>query len=137
LKLHTLKLFLLLCAAVLSSCGDQQVKPDDESIDIARPATERQTTLAEEAEIFVALAEDSDTEAEQHIYRAQAGKLFVDAGDIESARNQLDNLKELSESKALTASILLLSGEIAVAEKNLLSANDIIVKIKPVIDKQN
>jgi len=136
LKLHTLKLFLLLCAAALSSCGGQQVKPDDESIDIARPATERQTTLAEEAEIFVALAEDSDTEAEQHIYRAQAGKLFVDAGDIGSARNQLDNLKELSESKALTASILLLSGEIAVAEKNLLSANNIIVKIKPVIDKQ-
>ncbi len=145
MKLHTLKLFLLFCLAVLSACDTQPTKTDYESIDEARSATQMQTTLSEEAAHFLELAEDSDSEETQMAYRAKAGKLYVDAGEIKQAKNQLDILKEQtayesSTNKAnsdyATATILLLSAEIAVAEKNILLANQLISEIKPVTADQ-
>jgi len=145
LKLHTLKLFLLLCITALSACDTQPTKTDYTSIDETRPASEMQTTLSEEAEHLLELAEDSHSEEEQLAYRARAGKLYVDAGEINQAKNQLDILKEQSSyepsinkanSDYATATILLLSAEIAVAEKNISLANQFITEIKPITGDQ-
>ena len=145
MKLHTLKLFLLLCVTVLSACSTQHTKPGDKSLDETRPVTAQQATLTEEAENFLELAEDSNTVEEQQTYRAKAGKLFVDAGKIELAKNQLNILKELAADDLLTGvtstnpaktAILLLSAEIAVAEKNVMLANELIAKINPINDEQ-
>lgn len=145
MKLHTLKLFLLICLSALSACDTQPVKPGQEALDEASPVTERQASLTEEAEDLLTLAEDSDTEEQQQAYRAKAGKLFVDAGEIRLAKNQLDILKEqsmyepssnTSSTHSATARILILSAEIAIAEKNILSANELIANIKPVTSDQ-
>ncbi len=129
---------------MLSACDTQLTKPDQEAIGETRPTTERQTTLAEEAKHFLELAEDSSGEEEQ-AYRAKAGKLFVDAGEIKLAKNQLDILKQQSAydlttnragTDSATAAILLLSAEIAIAEKNIQIANELITEIKPVTNNQ-
>jgi outer membrane PBP1 activator LpoA protein len=141
LKLHTLKLFLLLCITVLSACDTQPTKPVDTTIDETRTPTVRQATLTEEAEILVEQAEDSDSIEEELSYRARAGKLFVDAGEIKRAKEQLDLInsqfiEEKIPTSYTTASILLLSAEIAIAEKNTLSANTLIAQIKPASNHQ-
>ena len=136
MKSHTLKLFLLLVVSVLSACDTQPSKPSGTAIDETRAPTVRQATLTEKAEKLVEQAEDSDSIEEELSYRARAGKLFVDAGEIKRAKEQLNLINsQFIEDKTPTsytaASILLLSAEIAIAEKNILSANELIVQIKP------
>jgi outer membrane PBP1 activator LpoA protein len=141
LKLHTLKLFLLLCITVISACDTQPTKPSDTTIDETLPTTEKQTTLIEEAEQLVEMAIDSESIEEELSYRARAGKLFVDAGKITRAKEQLNLIhsqfiEDKPASSYTTASILLLSAEIAIAEKNVLSANELISQIKPASSHQ-
>ncbi len=133
MKSLTLKLFLFFCITILSACDTQPVKPEQEVIDETRPVTEKQVTLTEEAEKLLELAEDSDTEAEQQKYRIQAAHLYIEAGEINLAKEQLDILKEKqSPDESETAAILLLSAEIAIAEKNTLLASQLIAEIKPI-----
>ena len=136
MKSHTLKLFLLLVVSVLSACDTQPSKPSGTAIDETRAPTVRQATLTEKAEKLIEQAEDSDSIEEELSYRARAGKLFVNAGEIKRAKEQLNLINsQFIEDKTPTsytaASILLLSAEIAIAEKNILSANELIVQIKP------
>ncbi len=136
MKSHTLKLFLLLFVSVLSACDTQPSKPSGTAIDEARAPTVRQATLTEKAEKLVEQAEDIDSIEEELSYRARAGKLFVDAGEIKRAKEQLNLInsqfiEDKTPTSYTTASILLLSAEIAIAEKNILSANELIVQIKP------
>ena len=87
---HTLKLFLLLTLfATLTACDTQPVKPEQEITEPALTVTEKQATLTEEAEKLLELAEDSDTEEEQFDYRAQAARLYLEAGDVGHAQQQL------------------------------------------------
>jgi outer membrane PBP1 activator LpoA protein len=141
LKLHTLKLFLLLCITVLSACDTQPTKSSDTAIEEPRTPTDRQATLTEEAENLVELAIDSESIEEEFSYRARAGKLFVDAGEIKRAKEQLNLINsQFIEDKTptdyTTASILILSADIAIAEKNILSANELIAQIKPASSHQ-
>ena len=91
--------------------------------------------------MLVEQAEDSGSIEEELSYRARAGKLFVDAGEIQRAKEQLDLINsQFIEDKAptsyTTASILLLSAEIAIAEKNIQSANKLIAQIQPASSHQ-
>jgi outer membrane PBP1 activator LpoA protein len=137
LKSHTLKLFLLACLLILSACETQPVKPEAESGDESRPVTEKQATLSEQAEKLLTLAEDSDSKIEQQKYRIQAARLFIEAGKIELAKGQLNVLKEnKTPSESETAAILILSAQIAIAEKNVTSSSQLIAAIKPVTREQ-
>ena len=136
MKAHTLKLFLFLCITVLSACDTQQIKPDDGVSEKTRPASETQMTLAEEAENLLELADDSRSVEDQQTYRLAAGKLFIDAGEMALAKEQLSLLKEQPESDSSTTSILLLSAEIAIAEKDVRLAHELITKIKPVSNQE-
>lgn len=143
---HTLKLFLLITLfAALTACDTQPVKPEQEITEPTLPVTEKQATLTEEAEKLLELAEDSDTEEEQFDYRAQAAHLYLEAGDIAHAQQQLTFLKgkqqnrPASDSKRATietAGVLLVSAEIAIAEKNLILADEIISELKPITREQ-
>jgi uncharacterized protein len=137
LKSHTLKLFLLAGLLILSACEVQPVKPESGSIDESRPVTEKQLSLSEEAEKMLTLAEDSDSRIEQQKYRTRAARLYIEAGKIELAKTQLNILREYSTpDESETAAILILSAEIAIAEKDITSASDLIAKIKPVTREQ-
>jgi len=137
LKSHTLKLFFILFIITLSACERQPVKPELEPAEEIRPVTEKQATLTEEAEKLLALAEDSETKIEQQKYRAQAAHLYIEAGEINLAKEQLDILKEnKTPNETDTTEILLLSAEIAVAEKNTILANQLVTEIKPVTREQ-
>jgi len=137
LKSHTLKLFLLAGLLILSACETHPVKPEPESIDESRQVTEEQLSLAEEAEKLLTLAEDSDSSIEQQKYRLQAARLYIEAGKIERAKTQLNILKEYGTTgESETAAILILSAEIAIAEKNTTSASELIARIKPVTREQ-
>lgn len=146
MNLHTLKLFLLLTLlAVISACDTQPVKPGQETTEPSIPASEKQATLTEEAEKLLQLAENSDTEAEQFKYRAQAAHLYLAAGDISLAQQQLNILKEKQQNRPAidstsasieTATVLLISAEIAIAEENTLLADELINVIKPITREQ-
>jgi len=102
-----------------------------------RPVTEEQATLTEKADSLLLLAEDSDNETEQHKYRVQAAYLYIEAGKINLAKYQLAILKEKqSPDETETAATLLVSAEIAIAEKNTPLASQIISEIKPITRKQ-
>ncbi len=145
LKSHTLKLFLLIGIALLSACDTQPVKPEQEPIAQTKPVTEKQATLSEEAERLLALAEDSDSDAEQFKYRTLAAQLYIEADKIDSAREQLLILKEKQQNRATTdetsaqietAGIELLDAEIAISEKNTGLASELISEIKPITREQ-
>ena len=145
LKSYTLKLFLFLAIAVLSACDTQPVKPDEEPIEGAKPVTEQQATLTEEAERLLELAQDSDTDAEQFKYRALAAHLYIEANKVELAQAQLDILSEKQQSrpaadetsaKIEAATVSLLSAKIAIAHKEADLAKQIISEIKPVTRDQ-
>jgi outer membrane PBP1 activator LpoA protein len=145
LKPYTLKLFLLLCISILSACDTLPVTPDQESADETRSVTERQAILTEEAKYLLELAENSDTETEQQNYRVKAAHLFIEAGEIQQAKQQLDILQEQfnnrqvldgTDANTTQAAILLLSAEIAITEQNLLLANKLIAEIKPITREQ-
>jgi outer membrane PBP1 activator LpoA protein len=142
LKLLTLKLFLFICITLLSACDTQPVKHEQEAITEIPPASEQQATLTEEAEKLLELAEDSDSESEQQKYRIQAAHLYTEAGETGLAREQLNIIKEnlLTRQAIITEAekteILLLSTDIAIAEKNTLLANQLIAEIKPVTREQ-
>lgn len=137
LKSHTLKLFLLVFVFVLSACEIQPAKPELERSDETTPATEKQATLSEQAEKLLSLAEDSDSDTERQKYRILAARLYIEAGEISMAKTQLNILKEKpAPTESDTAAILLLSAEIAIAEKNALLANQLITEIKPITREQ-
>jgi outer membrane PBP1 activator LpoA protein len=145
LKSHTLKLFLFLAVAALSACDTQPVKPETEPVEATKPVTEKQATLTEEAERLLGLAEDSDTDAEQFKYRALAAHLYIEADKIDLAREQLTILKEKQQNRPAsdetsaqieTATVLLLSTEIAIIEKDTALASQLISEIKPVTREQ-
>ena len=145
MKPYTLKLFLLLCISILSACDTLPVTPDQESADETRSVTERQAILTEEAKYLLELAENSDTETEQQNYRVKAAHLFIEAGEIQQAKQQLDILQEQfnnrqvldgTDANTTQAAILLLSAEIAITEQNLLLANKLIAEIKPITREQ-
>lgn len=137
MKSHTLKLFLPAFLFALAACEIQPVKPGLEPSDETVAVTEKQATLSEQAENLLGLAEDSDSDTERQIYRLQAARLYIEAGDIGMAKTQLNILKEKPAPEASdTAAILLLSAEIAIAEKNTLLANQLIAEIKPVTRDQ-
>ncbi len=145
MKLLTLKLLILLSIVALSACDTQPVKPEQESTEKTRPATEKQLTLTEEAERLLGLAQDSDTEAEQFKYRALAAHLFIQAGQITQAKTQLQLLEEKhinrpatddNSAKIEAAEILLITASIAISEKDALSASETINKIEAVTRDQ-
>ena len=147
MKLHTLKLFLLISFALLSACDTQPLKPGQQTGEETRPVTEQQATLTEEAEKLLERAQDSDTVVEQVKYRALASSLFIEAGKIDLAKHQLGIMRQSSSAisfepvddvstQTTRASISLVSAEIAIAEKNAVLANQIISKIKPVTREQ-
>ena len=141
MKSHTLKLFLLLCIAALSACDTQPIKPEKETLETTKPVTEEQATLTEEASRLLELAEDSDTDAEQFIYRSQAARLYIEAEEIDLAREQLTLLKEKQQNRPAadeksaqieTATVLLISAEIAIIEKDSVTATQLLSEIKPI-----
>ena len=123
--------------ATLSACDTSPTKPDDEDDTQSRPVTERKATLTEEAEKLLSLAENSDSEAEQRSFRAQAAHLYIQAEQIYLAKEQLELLKSNQQPTATdTATIQIISGELAIAEKNTALASQIIAEIKPVTRAQ-
>ena len=151
MKSYTLKLFLLLCILILSACGTQPVTPDldldqeAESTDETYSLAERQAILTEEANKLLELANESDTESEQLNFRVKAAHLFIEAGEIQLAKQQLDLLQEQynnrqipggTDAEIAQAAILLLSAEIAITEQNLLLANQLVAKITPITGEQ-
>ena len=146
MKSHTLKLFLLLSVAAISACDTQPTKPGkEEPTEATRPATEKQVTLTEEAERLLDLAEDSNTEAEQFKYRALAAHLYIEAGEIDLAREQLILLEDKQQNNPAadetsaqieTATVLLLSAEIAIAQKDTVLAGQLISETKPITREQ-
>ncbi len=143
---HTLKLFLLLTLlAVISACDTQPVKPELETVEPSIPTSEKQATLTEEAQRLLELAEDSETDAEKFKYRAQAARLYLQAGDIILAQQQLNFLKDKQQNYPAidstsasieTATVLLISAEIAIAEENTSLADELINTIKPITRDQ-
>ena len=143
MKSLILKLFLLLCISILTACDIQPVKPEQPE-DLELPSvSKKQATLTEEAKRLLGLAEDSDTKEEQLEYRVQAAYLYIEAGNINLAKEQLGicrSLYPLDKTEAVIepvpgtalASILLLTTEIAVAEKDVRQAEQIISRIKPI-----
>ena len=147
LKLHTLKLFLLVSFVILSACGTPPLKPEQQTAEETQAVTEQQATLTEEAERLLELAEDSDSIVAQLEYRAQAASLFIEAGKVNLAKQQLDTMKQVAaaitvestsdvSAQSAQALISLVSAEIAIAEKNVVLANQIIAEIKPVTREQ-
>ena len=126
MKADTLKLFLFFCFAILvTSCEFQQEIPEQAPTTEARPATEKQLSLTDEAEALLARAESSESATEQRNYRIQAADKFIAAGDIPRAKEQLAVIKEqfkqgevpdVKEAGIARASILLLATKIAIAE---------------------
>lgn len=113
--------------------------------DDARPITEKQATLSEEAEKLLALAEDSDNETKQLQFRGQAARLYIEAGNVTLAKEQLAIMKtqagyeqetDKKASPTAIAEIALLSAEIAIAEKNSVLASQHLSSIKPVTREQ-
>lgn len=145
LKSHTLKLFFFLCIAAISACDTQQIKPDEEPAETTRPVTEMEATLTEEAERLLELAEDSDTEAERFKYRALAARIYIEIDKVELAQEQLTLLKEKQQDSPATdetraqietATILLLTAEIAIAQNDTVTAGPLINEIKPITREQ-
>ena len=149
LKAHTLKLFLALCISILTACDTQPVKPEQTTDIESRPVTERQATLTEEAKRLVELAEDSDSEEARLAYRTQAAHLFIEAGKVNQAKEQLNILKSfypLDETgniistepvpDSTVTSISLLTAEIAIAEKDIQLAEQLFTEIKPITRSQ-
>jgi len=147
LKSLTLKIIFLLCLAALSACDTQPTKVKKDSPEATKPVSEKQATLTESAESLLALAEDSDDEAEQFKYRAQAARHYLEAGNSQSAREQLSILQQIrqppSASDAGTsianiqsATITLLEAEIAISEKNTELAQQLLAEIKPISREQ-
>lgn len=139
MKFYTLKPFSLLCITLLAACDNQPTRPNQENLS-PHTNTFIDYTISEEAEAYLTLAEDSNTETEQLDYRAQAVRLFIKSGNLAFAKDQLILLKEhyindiYSDTEVLklvTTTVSLLSAEIAVAEKSILSANEFISKIQP------
>lgn len=145
LKPHTLILFLLLTAALLSACDTQPKKPEQAPVEQTKPVTEKQITLSEEAERLLELADDSDTDAEQFKYRALAAHFYIEADQVELAREQLTILQQKQQSRPAsdetsarieTATVLLLETEIAISEKNTARAGQLISEINPITREQ-
>lgn len=122
---------------MLSACETQPEQPELEVAGETIPVTQKQVTLSEQAENLVALADDSSSAAEQQKYRIQAARLYIEADKIDLAKQQLAVLKEnRSPSESDTAAILILSAEIAVAEKDTSAASQLITEIIPATRNQ-
>ncbi|MBE9568902.1 MAG: penicillin-binding protein activator, partial [Proteobacteria bacterium] len=154
MKPYTFKLFLLLAVILqsslfLSACDTTQpVRKDDVTelpeADIS-PETIHQATLTEEAGRLLELADDSDSPAIQHQYRVQATRLYLEAGRIALAKQQLSIIRQrqataISDNEADTGSrdidISLLAAEIAVAEKDVLLAKQLLEEFDSNIQSQ-
>jgi outer membrane PBP1 activator LpoA protein len=147
LKPHTLKLIFILSAlasvVMLSSCDSQPVKDEitDDFITASKPVTEHQFSLTEEALAMVQRAEDADTSTEEHRFRMKAAYLYIEADKLESARQQLEILerirsREEQPDEIQNTDLLLLSAQLAIAEKNSLLASQTINEITPVTREQ-
>ncbi len=155
LKSYTLKLFLLVSIAIISACDTQPMKPGQDVIEESRPVTEKQVTLIQEAEKLIELAEDSESENKQLEYRTQAARLYIEANNLELAKQQLAVIKsqvgyrDFSDSvttapvigenvisKQALAAITLISAELAIVEKYAALAGEYINSAKPVTREQ-
>lgn len=147
MKPYTLKLFLFLAIASLTACDVQPVKPDKEPIagETTRPITPHQATLSEEASQLLEQAEDSDSEAEKRKLQLQAARLYLQAGEVERAKQLHEQMtRQLQASDTETGkkketdniSLSLLATEIAVTEKNTPLATELIAEIEPVTRDQ-
>jgi len=135
LKSHTLKLFLLASIISVSACDTQPVKPDQPVTEDARPVTEEQATLTDEAEKWLASAEDSDNHSEQIKYRALAARYYLEADKVALAQQQLDIIKLTAGAAAdgtNKAAISLLATDIAIHKKNVVLANQILSASRPI-----
>ncbi len=130
---------------MLSACDTQPIKPEKEAVEQTKPVTEKQASLSEEASRLLELADDSDSDAEQFSYRAQAAKLYLEADKVELARQQLAILKEkqlnrpasdATSAQIETATVLLLGAEIAINDKDTTLARQLIGETKPLTREQ-
>lgn len=145
MKAFTLKLFLLLAVVTLPACDLQPVRQDSADAGDSLVSSEHQLSLYEEAERLLGLAEDSDNTDQQQVYRAKAARLFIEAGDVSSAKQQRDILQQLGEqavatdataARTLSITTTLLSAEIAIAEHQLVQASTLLAGTKPVSRQQ-
>ena len=142
MKTHTLKLFLFLLFVLVSACETRPVKPADTTIsgEQTAPVTEEQASLTEQAQQLVQQAEDSDSFEEQAGYRLQAARLYLQAGNLNAAKQQHAIITRLYEGQSLTeaqqAGLDLLSTEIAIKEKNAEQAETLLAETKPVSREQ-
>jgi len=143
LKLPTLKHFLL--AAILpsilalSACDTQPIKPEPATEESNRSITEEQADLQEEADKWLALAENSDISSDKIKYHALAARAYLEAGKITSAKQQLNTMKHLAEpipNTVAQASISLVSVDIAINEKNAYLANQLLLDTQAISHKQ-
>jgi len=113
----------------------QPTKPGQPATEDSRPITEEQATLTDEADNWLALAEDSDNHSEQIKYRALAARYYLEAGKVNLAQQQLDTIKLTAGPAAdgtNIAAISLLSADIAIHEKNAAQASQILSESKPI-----
>ena len=118
---------MLIAFAILAACDTQPLKPDAGPGEETKPVTEEKATLTDEAERLLSLAEDSDTDAQQFSYRALAAHLYIEAGSIDLAQQQLDILIQKQQQQPAAdqtsarinqATISLLSAAIALANED-------------------
>ncbi len=147
MKAHTLKLFLFLCLLFTAACETRQVKDvaETDTPTVTKPVTEKQLSLAEEAEKLLLLADDSDTAVEQHRLRLQAAYLYIEANDIDAAKAQLATLSNNDRVQQQTdepisdqyhTDILLLAAKLAIIEKNTTLARQTTSEITPLTRQQ-
>ena len=128
---------------MLSSCDSQPVrdKTEDDFITASKPVTEQQITLAEKAHALIQQAEDADSNTEEHNFRIQAAYLYLEAGMLEPARRQLEQLKRIDSREPQpddirSTDILLLTAKLAIIDKNSPLASQTISEITPVSREQ-
>ena len=136
---------MLIAFVILAACDTQPLKPDAGPGEETKPVTEEQTTLTDEAERLLSLAEDSDTDAQQFRYRALAAHLYIEAGSIDLAQQQLDILIQKKQQQPAAdqtnarinqATISLLSAAIALANEDAELASQFINETEPVTREQ-
>lgn len=148
MKSHTVKLFLLISIILLVACETQPIKPEQvPTVEVETPLiTEQADALIIVAEDFLQRALNSDAIEEQLKYRALAASAFIEAGEINLAKQQLEMMTQTTaigtesgagfNAQSAQASISLLATEIAIAENKAALANQILLTISPASHQQ-
>jgi outer membrane PBP1 activator LpoA protein len=145
LKPYTLKLFLFLCISALAACT-QPVRDDQPETGLHLSTADRNASLAREAERLLELAQDSDKTTDEFVYRGKAARLYIEIGKTDLANDQLAVMDNIYSSRladqpssvleTASATISLLSAEIAIAEQNLVLASELLADTRPVTRQQ-